>query len=142
MIVFPITYPLIPSGQTYKFTSGKEIEYEVRFARKVNNPFYVTIVFGVLNEEYDGEEYSLTNKGEVYSVMATIVKIIKIYFLEHPNIKTFEFAGEPTENEDANFPIKRLNLYKRYLPQLFDDSWEQKLSGNRMTIKKTKNRKT
>ncbi len=136
MKIFPITYPLIPSGQIYKFTTDMLIDYEVRFARKANNPFYVTIVFGVLNEEYDGEEYSLTNKGEVYSVMATIVEIIKIYLSEHPNIKVFEFAGEPTENEDSNFPVKRLNLYKRYLPQLFDYSWEQKLHGNRMTITK------
>jgi len=136
MKIFPITYPLIPSGQTYKFTSGKSIDYEVRFARKADNPFYVTIVFGVLNEEFDGEEYSLTNRGEVYSVMATIVQIIKVYRSEHPNIKVFEFAGEPTAKEDTNFPVKRLNLYKRYLSELFDDSWQQKLQGNRMTITK------
>ncbi len=140
MKTFPIIYPSISSGQIYKFTSDKGIEYEVRFARKEKNPFYVIVVFGVLNEEFEGEEYSLTNKGEVYAVMATIVLIIKKYFIEHPNIKTVEFVGEPTASEDSNFPTKRLNLYQRYLPQLFDDLWEQKLKGNRMTITKKRKR--
>jgi len=136
MKIFPIKYPLIPSGQIYKFTSDKEVEYEVRFARKEGNPLHVTIVFGVLNEEYEGEEYALTNKGEVYSVMATIVEIIKVYFKEHPYINTFEFAGEPTKDETTEFPQKRLNLYQRYLPVLFDDSWQKEVKGNRVIITK------
>lgn len=133
---FPITYPLIPSGQIYKFTSTKGVEYEVRFARKEGNPLHVSVVFGVLNEEYEGEEYSLTNKGEVYKVMATIVTIIKVYFKEHPHINVFEFAGEPTADETVEFPEKRLNLYQRYLPLLFNDSWKKEIKGNRITISK------
>lgn len=134
---FPIEYPLIPSGQIYKFTSDKNVEYEVRFARKEGNPLHVSIVFGVLNDEYEGEEYSLTNKGEVYRVMATIVTIIQNYFKEHPHINIFEFAGEPTKNENTQFPQKRLNLYQRYLPLLFDSSWTKEVKGNRIIITKT-----
>lgn len=135
---FPIIYPLIPSGQIYTFTTTNEVEYEVRFARKKDNPLHVSIVFGVLNEEYDGEEYSLTNKGEVYRVMATIVKITKNYFKEHPHINIFEFAGEPTASEKTKIPQKRLNLYQRYLPQVFDDSWVSLRQGNQIILLKKK----
>lgn len=129
---FPITYPQIPSGQIYTFTTINEVEYEVRFARKKDNPLHVSVVFGVLNDEYDGEEYSLTNKGEVYRVMATIVVIIKNYFKEHPNINIFEFSGEPTAEEKSKIPQKRLNLYERYLPEVFGDDWVKLRQGNQM----------
>lgn len=135
---FPITYPLIPSGQIYTFTSTNDVEYEVRFARKKDNPLHVSIVFGVLNEEYDGEEYSLTNKGEVYRVMATIVKIIKNYLKEHPNTNIFEFSGEPTAKEKTKIPQKRLNLYERYIPEVFDHSWVKLRQGNQMIQLKKK----
>ncbi len=136
MLSFPIEYPPIPSGQIYKFTSAKGVEYEVRFARKEGNPLHVSIVFGVLNDEYEGEEYALTNKGEAYRVMATIVTIIQNYFKEHPHINMFEFAGEPTADEDAEFPQKRLNLYQRYLPLLFGSNWNKEIKGNRIVISK------
>ena len=113
------------------------MEYEVRFARKKDNLLYTTIAFGVLNEEYEGEEYSLTNKGEAYRVMATIVEIFKHYLTQHPNVHTYEFVGEPRANEKAEFPTKRLNLYRRYLPQIFDQFWIIKVVGNKVIISKS-----
>jgi hypothetical protein len=68
--------------------------------------------------------------------MSTIVIIFNNYKKEHPNINTFEFVGEPTANEKAEFPKKRLTLYKRYLPYIFDKSWKLKISGNRVIISK------
>ncbi len=139
MTVFPITYPRIPSGQIYTFTTTKEVEYEVRFARKKDNPLHVSLVFGVLNEEYDGEEYVLTNKGEIYSVMATIVEIVKSYFKEHPHTQIFEFSGEPTADEKTKIPQKRLNLYERYVNKLFDNSWAKIRQGNQIILLKKYN---
>ena len=133
---FPINFPLIKTGSVYTFISNSEIEYEVRFARKKNNLLHSTIAFGVINDEFDGEEYVLTNKNEAYKVMATIVAIFLNYIKEHPNINTFEFAGEPTANETAEFPHKRLTLYKRYLPYIFDKKWKHKVKGNRVIISK------
>ena len=94
-----------------RFQTLNGIDYEVRFARKKNNLLHATIAFGVLNDEYDGEEYVLTNKGEAYKVMSTIVTIFNKYKKEHPNINTYEFVGEPTASEDAEFPKKRLTLF-------------------------------
>ncbi len=128
--------PAIVSGSVYLFTTDSGLEYEVRFARKRNNLLHCTIAFGVLNEEYEGEEYVVVNKGEVFRVMATIVDIVKKYIEEHPNVRSFEYSGEPTGKETENRPSKRMNLYDRYLPVIFGTSWSFERNGNKMVIKR------
>ena len=96
---YPIIPPAIVSGSVYLFTTESGLEYEVRFARKKNNLLHCSIAFGVLNEEYEGEEYIVVNKGEVFRVMATIVKVVQKYITEHPNLRSFEYSGEPTDKE-------------------------------------------
>ncbi len=54
---FPINFPLIKTGSVYTFISNSGIEYEVRFARKKNNLLHSSIAFGVINDEFEGEEY-------------------------------------------------------------------------------------
>lgn len=134
---FKITPPAIVSGSIYLFTTDSGLEYEVRFARKKDNLLHATVAFGVLNDEFGGEEYSVTNRGEVYRVMATIVSIVKTYMVEHPNLRLVEFTGEPTENESADSTTKRLSLYNRYLKDIFDSSWKFRQVGNRMIAEKT-----
>ena len=63
--VYNIIRPAIPTGSVYYFTTDSAILYEVRFGRRQDNYLSSTIVFGVLNEEYEGEEYVVTNKGEI-----------------------------------------------------------------------------
>jgi hypothetical protein len=133
---FPINFPLIKTGSVYTFISNSGIEYEVRFARKKNNLLHSSIAFGVINDEFEGEEYVMTNKNEAYKVMATIVTIFLNYKKEHPNINTYEFVGEPTASETSEFPHKRLTLYKRYLPYIFNKKWKKKVNGNRVIISK------
>jgi hypothetical protein len=133
---YKIIPPAISSGSVYLFTTDAGIEYEVRFARKKDNLLNVTVAFGVLNDEYEGEEYVVTNKGEVYRVMATIVEVVKIYLREHPNVRSVEFTGEPTKNETEANARKRMNLYDRYLDKIFDDTWTFKPSGSHMIITK------
>jgi hypothetical protein len=136
VLPYKIELPVIKSGSLYKFETQSEIEYEVRFARKKNNLLHASIAFGVLNDEFEGEEYGLTNKGEAYRVMTTIVIIVKTYMEQHPNVNIYEFVGEPTAAEQDEFPAKRLNLYNRYLPQMFDKKWQFNLHGNKMVISK------
>lgn len=133
---FKIIPPAISSGSVYLFTTDSELEYEVRFARKKDNLLHATVAFGVLNDEFGGEEYSVTNRGEVYKVMATIVKIVRTYMAEHPNLRLVEFTGEPTEDESTDSTTKRLALYNRYLKDIFDSSWKFKQIGNRMIAEK------
>jgi hypothetical protein len=133
---FKITPPAIVSGSIYLFTTDSGLEYEVRFARKKDNLLHATVAFGVLNDEFGGEEYSVTNRGEVYRVMATIVSIVRTYMAEHPNLRLVEFTGEPTEDESADSTTKRLSLYNRYLKDIFDPSWKFRQVGNRMIAEK------
>lgn len=133
---YKIIPPAIASGGTYLFNTDSGLEYEVRFARKKDNILHATVAFGVLNEEFGGEEYSVTNRGEVFKVMATLVAIVQKYLKEHPNLHTVEFTGEPKEDENSEMPTQRLLLYKRYLKTIFGDNWTFHLQGNRMLVKR------
>lgn len=135
---YRFTPPAISSGSVYLFTTESDLEYEVRFARKKDNLLHATIAFGVLNEEYEGEEYVVVNKGEVFRTMATIVRIVRLYIENHPNVRRFEYTGEPTGKElESGAPSKRMLLYERYLPTIFGDGWTFERNGNKMTISKT-----
>ncbi len=135
---YHIIPPVIKSGTVYSFNTGSGVNYEVRFGRKQNNILNATIVFGVTNEEYDGEEYSVTNKGEVYRVMATIVDVVRQYKQEHPNINLFEYTGEQSEIEKSKNRNVRLALYNRYIRRVFDNSWSVESKENKVIIKKVK----
>lgn len=128
------TYKIIPppiaSAGVYFFTTDSGMEYEVRFGRRQDNILHATIVFGVINEEFDGEEYVVTNKGEVFRVMTTIVQIVKMFMAEHTKIMCYEFTGIPKEGEDESKTSKRNVLYKRYLPRIFETGWEFNFKGN------------
>ena len=131
---YHIILPAISSGSVYLFSTDSDLEYEVRFARKKDNLLKTTIAFGVLNEEFEGEEYVVTNRGEVYRVMNTIVEVVKTYMKEHPNVRSYEFTSEPTGKELGESRSKRMLLYERYLPEMFDDHWKFTLTGNKMVI--------
>jgi len=133
--IYPIQLPTIPSGQKYTFATQHGIEYEVRFARKKDDILYTIIAFSVTNEEFEDDEYTLTNKGDIFQVMNTISAIIKIYLAEHPNIKTFEFTGvnKPGEEHETS---QRSLLYMRYLPKIFNNQWSVYKQGNKFIVSK------
>ena len=133
---YQIITPSIKSGTIYSFTTESEVHYEVRFGRKQDNILNATIVFGVTNEEYEGEEYSITNKGEVYQVMATIVEVVRLYKTEHPNVNSFEFTGEQSEKEKSKNKNVRLKLYSRYISKVFDKNWKTTFTDDKIVIKK------
>lgn len=134
---YEIIAPAIPSGQVYQFTTDYDVEYEVRFGRKKENILHSVVVFGVLNDEYEGEEYVLTNKGDVFRVMTTIAVVIKMYMKEHPNMQTYEFTGIFGDSDLEEYPSQRTKLYMRYIPLVFDSkSWITGIEGNRIFANK------
>jgi hypothetical protein len=133
---YQIIPPPIISGSTYYFKTDSGVHYEVRFGKKQNNILNTSIVFGVINDEFEGEEYSLTNSFEVYRVMSTIVKIVQQYMSLHPKINCYEFTGEPTAKEMDKEGRIRLALYNRYLSLVFDDSWIISEEMNKTIIRK------
>lgn len=135
---YQITPPAIKSGTVYSFITDSGVNYEVRFGRKQDNILNATIVFGVTNEEYEGEEYSITNKGEVYRVMATIVEVVRLYKNEHPNVNSYEFTGEQSEKEKSKNKNVRLKLYARYIPLVFNEDWHTIFNDEKTIIKRLK----
>ena len=132
---YKIVLPDIPSAGLYFFTTDSEMQYEVRFGRKKDDILSATIVFGVINDEFEGEEYVMTNKNEVYRVMSTIVNIIQIFRKEHPNVRSYEFTGEPKHGETIDSPTQRIRLYYRYVQRMFDlNEWEIKLGKNTIAV--------
>ena len=138
---FKIIPPAIPSAGIYFFTTDSGVKYEVRFGRRKDNILHATIVFGVINDEFEGEEYIETNRGEVYRVMATLVQIIRMFMAEHPKVMTYEFTGVAKEDEPDEGATARLNLYKRYLPVIFPEAerWTFRFQGSNAVVTKKEN---
>jgi hypothetical protein len=128
--ILEIEYPNIPSAGVYYFTTKSGLRYEVRFGRLQDNILHANIVFGVIDDEFEGEEYVTTNRGEVYQVMNTIVEIVKNYMLEHPKVNVYEFNAVGREGEDENVENARMALYRRFLPKIFESGWKFKIEGN------------
>ncbi len=134
-----ISPPAISTAGVYYFTTDSDINYEVRFGRRQDNILHATIVFGVTNDEFEGEEYTVTNKGELYRVMTTIVKVVKMFMIEHPKMVTYEFTGLAKDSEPEDKLTSRINLYKRYLPRIFDREWKFDYSrGNTIVVTRIK----
>lgn len=145
--IFNIEYPAIKSAGVYYFNTSSGLRYEVRFGRRQDNILHSTIVFGVINDEFEGEEYVTTNRGEVYKVMNTIVMIVKDFMIQHPKVNIYEFHAIDRDDEDKHSTqleskkntIKgnaRLKLYKRYLPKIFEQGWTFNFEGNNAIVTK------
>ena len=53
---------------------------------------------------------------------------------EHPKIICYEFTGLSKEDESVNKNSARINLYKRYLPTIFDNTWDIQFKGNNTIV--------
>lgn len=136
IIPYPIEYPDFGENGLYSFTSKNGIQYEVMFGRRENNPLHVTVVFGVVNEEFEGEEYSETRQHDQYSVMATVVKIVRHYITSKPHLKLVEFTGVSREDESEKTSNIRFRFFSRYLDVLFDKSWVFETKENKLLARK------
>jgi len=130
---YEIERPGIPSGSTYYFTTGSGLRYEVLFAKKKDNYLENIINFSVLNDEFE-DEYSETNRGEVYKVIATVGEIIRIYHENHAYSHSYEFSGEfKKDNKDRSSSIRTL-LYYRKAKSMMHSNWQIELQGNKVVV--------
>ena len=122
---YEVEVPEIQSGDTYYFTTESGLMYQVRFGKKRDNYLGNIINFSVLSDEFE-DEYSETNRGEIYRIIAD----------------TYEFTGEfKDEHETQNASI-RSRLYYRYAQQILTESWIPVLEGNKVTIHKKRSNGT
>lgn len=132
---YAIISPEIPSGNIYFFVTDSSLEYEVRFGRKKDNFLGNVINFGVLNEEFESE-YSLTNRGETYRIISTVIEIIRKYHFQHSTSNSYEFTGEFKAGEKKENSI-RSRLYYRYALKVLCESWKALLQENKVTISRS-----
>ena len=134
---YEIKVPEIESGDTYYFVTGSGLKYQVRFGKKKDNYLGNIINFSVLSDEFE-DEYSETNRGEVYQIVATVIEIVRIYHQYHHHSDTYEFTGEFKDEHESQSASIRSRLYYRYTQRILTPCWKASLVGNKVTIKKTK----
>jgi hypothetical protein len=136
--IFDIESPAIETGATYFFISGSGLRYEVRFGKKKDNYLGHVVNFSVLDDAFE-DEYSVTNKGELYSVIATVIEIVRQFHAKHPSSDTYEFSGEFKDDRDRKDEASiRTKLYFRYAQQVLAPNWRIDIQGNKSTIHKVR----
>jgi hypothetical protein len=133
---YPINFPDYGLNSVYSFTTKNGIHYEVMFGRREQNPLHVTVVFGVTNEEFEGEEYVETKQHDHFNVMATMVQIMRHFIENRSSIKFIEFTGVARAGENDKTSTVRVRFFSRYLKAIFDDNWYFETSENKMIGKK------
>ncbi|MEN8201236.1 MAG: hypothetical protein ABFS28_01485 [Bacteroidota bacterium] len=132
---YPIQFPAIKSGAEYYFETDSGLRYQVLFAKKKNSYLENIVNFSVLSEEFE-DEYSETNRGEIYRVIATVLEIIRVYHSQHSYSTSYEFSGEfKKRNEHRETSIRTL-LYYRKAREVMHPGWEVKVSGNKVVVQR------
>lgn len=140
LLHYPIRSPEIKSGAAYYFETGSGLSYQVLFARKKKNYLEHVVNFSVLGDEFE-DEYSETNRGEIYRVIATVVEIIRIYHDNHSYATSYEFSGEFKKGNESRKTSIRTLLYFRKAKEILHPGWAMVLKGNRVTVTRIKKRR-
>lgn len=132
--IYDIKRPDIESGSTYYFQTASGLTYQVTFGKKKNNYLGNILNFSVISEEYE-DEYSETNRGEVYAIIRTMIEIVRIYHENHPYSNSYEFSGEFKDDRDAEKTSIRTKLYFREAQRVIDQNyWNFSLEENKVIL--------
>ena len=130
---YSIQSPAIKSGAEYFFETESGLRYQVLFAKKKNSYRENIVNFSVLSDEFE-DEYSETNRGEIYRVIATVVEIIRTYHSQHAYSASYEFSGEFKKgNENRETSIRTL-LYYRKAKEVMHPGWKVRVCENRVLV--------
>jgi len=130
---YSIQCPAIKSGAEYYFETESGLRYQVLFAKKKNSYRENIVNFSVLSDDFE-DEYSETNRGEIYRVIATVVEIIRTYHSQHAYSTSYEFSGEFKKgNENRETSIRTL-LYFRKAKEVMHPGWKVRVCENRVVV--------
>lgn len=138
---YPIQSPEIKTGNEYYFETGSGLTYQVMFARKKDNYLENIVNFSVLSEDYE-DEYSETNRGEIYRVIATVVEVIRLFHQYHAHSTRYEFSGEFKKGNEQRENSIRTLLYYRKAQEILHPRWKLEMEGNKVVISLEKRRST
>ncbi len=107
-----------PKYTTYsKFKTDSGLKYQVNTEiddrSRINHGLVLTIEYGIENGgQYSTVDYEVvTNRGELFRIMATVVDIVKAFMKKYPEVEYIEFEGSKNETEDQ----RRNKLYMAYI---------------------------
>jgi hypothetical protein len=138
---YPVQAPAIKSGAEYYFTTESGLQYQVIFARKKSNYLEHIINFSVLSDEFD-DEYSETNRGEIYRIISTMIEIIRLFHEHHATSTSYEFSGEFKPGNEAREVSIRTRVYERKAREILHPDWELVVVGNKVLIHYRKRNRT
>jgi hypothetical protein len=130
---YQVEIPEIRSGAAYYFETESGLRYQVLFAKKKNNYLEHIVNFSVLNEEFE-DEYSETNRGEIYRVIATVVEIFRLYHNNHSYSTSYEFSGEFKKGNERRGTSIRTLLYYRKARDIMHPLWDIEMEGNKVVV--------
>lgn len=96
------------SGLTYK------VNTEIDDRRDFNHGLVLEIEYGIENKtskSYTVDYEVVTNRGELFRVMATVVDIVKAFMKKYPEVEYIEFEGSKNRDGDQ----RRNKLYMAYI---------------------------
>ena len=133
---YHIKRPEILSGSTYYFITDSGLTYQVTFGKKRDNYLNNILNFSVISDDYE-DEYSETNRGEVYRIISTMIEIVRMFHEVHPYSHSYEFSGEYKDEENKGFPSIRTRLYVRAVNRVIDMRyWELIQSHNKVILQR------
>ncbi|MBN1183302.1 MAG: hypothetical protein JXB49_13505 [Bacteroidales bacterium] len=135
MKIYDIVPPAIETGDTYFFYTDSGLRYEVRFGKRKDNYLGNILNFSVLDDEFE-DEYSETNKGEVFRVIATVIEIVRLYHEKHNYSNHYEFSGEYKDIKDDDESSIRTKMFFRTAKKVVSPHWNIKMIGNKVIISK------
>ena len=133
---YPIDLPTYETGYVYHFSTESGLVYEVRFAHKTENNLAKFVNFTVIGNDFE-LDYPVTNRGEMYRIITTVIEIIRIFHYFHSSTNSYEFSGEFKENEKnrENGSI-RSRMYMRWALKVLNNKWNATICSNRVILKK------
>jgi len=124
---YPFTYHNISDNQIeYHFDTVEEA-YIVSFAMAAQGDWYME--FGVAG----GMPQDIINKGELFKVMSTVLKIVND-FLDRHQPDTLRF--EPSKDEERDDDNRRFNLYMQYIKKNMRKDYYVEPRGDWILIKR------
>jgi len=105
----------------FTFATDSGLEYYVKFWDTNEDTIEVAFV-AQEPDQYDRAEYStVTNRGELFKVMATVAEIVLYYLQSHPKYKYLTYEPSKTTGKDDN---RRDKLYRAYMKKMIPGSQE------------------
>jgi len=95
----------------YEFTTDSKLKYEINIAQIIPNVRKKEIRLAVAFKPEGKTYHTITNKGEQFRIMATVVAAVKEYLATVPNATEISFTPSKADEGD----MRRANLYKAYI---------------------------